>query len=89
MSIFVGSLPLCTSLPLSGQIPVYLFYCMHILPSDRYSHLLVGLVQASILSLFVSILPVSVHMVLCVKRGPTGANKRFCTCLVHDGDMRP
>ena len=53
------------------------------------SHLLVGLLQASILSLFVSILPVSVHMILCVKRGPTGANKRFCTCLVHDGNVCP
>jgi hypothetical protein len=41
------------------------------------------------LSLFVTILTMSIHMVFCVKKGSTGANKRFWTCLMHDGNMCP
>jgi hypothetical protein len=81
----VAFLPLC----LGKYLYIYFTACTFYLQICLNSHLLVGLVQASISSLFVSILPMSVHMILCVKRGPTGANKGFCTCLVHDGNMCP
>lgn len=59
------------------------------LPHSWFCPLLPLLLQASILSLFVTILAMSIHMVFCVKKGSTSAKKRFCTSLVHDGNMCP
>lgn len=84
--------PVCwyNSLSLSLHLVQYSYiYSIMCTFTFWWSHLLEDLILASILLLFVSILPVSVHMILCVKRSSTGANKRFCTCLVHDGNVCP